>query len=131
MVADNRELNRENLKQFMRERPLATHGMWRTDDQRLVDIPLTQTDSTINNRSTWLLESLAGGTVELPPDSPAEQKLEVPPKPSEIRVGTAPADSSGGDDTGPSSAVPTLVPAPKKKTDSTGSPRAPRKSVKK
>lgn len=130
-MTDNRELNRENFKQFMRERPLATHGMWRTSDDRLVDIPLTQTDSTITNRPTWLLESLAGGTVEFAPDSLAEQDIEVPPKPSEIGVGTAPADSSGGDDTGPSSAVSTPVPAPKKKTDSTGSPRAPRKSVKK
>lgn len=117
-MTDNRELNRENLKQFMRERPLATHGMWRTEDQRLVDIPLMQTDSTIINRPTWCLESLAGGTVELPPDSPAAQDIEVPPKPSEAEVGATPPDPRE-EVSEISSVAPAPVSAPKKKGKST------------
>lgn len=84
-MTDNRELNRANLKKFIRERPLATHAMFRREDNYLVDIPLLRADFTINQERLWLLESVAGGQVEFTADAPAPETPEIviPPKPSE------------------------------------------------
>lgn len=109
-MSDNRELNRENLKKFLRERPLSTHALFRRDDTALVDIPLLRADFTIQNKPTWLLESVAGGETEFTADSATEApEVELPPKPSEIEAGDAPGGVPSSDAAETASASPAPV----------------------
>lgn len=91
-MTDNREANREKIKELLREKPLATHVYFRRDDQQLVDVPILQSEFTLNNKPAWRVEALVGGEETFSPTATPEPELEVPPKPSEEAAPTSPAE---------------------------------------
>lgn len=114
MIPSNVQSNLERVGQLLKKTPNATHVYLRTDDDRLVDIPINSAETTIRTKPKWVVENLAtaegkhsplqnpwpsataerpktGVSAQIPmtPAIPGGPTVTLPPKPSE-------SDQSGG-----------------------------------
>lgn len=89
MKTDNRQINRDKLRDMLAKNSMATHVLMRREDEQLVDIPLVQADFTFMQHPGWILEGVASNQKLFVEKDTAP--VVVPPKPSEEKKEEAPA----------------------------------------